>query len=773
MIGVKHIIGMVILFGAFALTSCKTAENLAEGQTLYTGSRIDYSSASNFEDPREMRSRLHEYLAPEPNKLLFGSARSRLWIYQKTKEPKKEKGIRNFLKYKLGESPVLLREVKASFVRDQLEAELFNAGYFQSTVEYDIIKENRTAEVVYKVKVGTRYHIHQITYPAHDSSLFWNTIDSLRPSSLLTQNANMPYSLDLLSSERQRIQSAMKERGFYYFSESQVLFRADSTIGDHKVNLQFTIDSKIPEKSKKKYTVGTVKVNPFYGQGNVIPTDTVITPKKHTFIGGDSIFRTLALDDYIFIAPNKHYTKSDHDLTLTRLSNLGVFDFVNVVFSEDSANAGMLLADIQLAPTKRRTLGATINLTTKSNGFTGPNVEVNWINRNLFKGAEFYELRLDGGAEAQLLSGGDPLYSFEVGINNELRFPKTIRIGRFPFASKNVQAPQTSLQLGYRLLSRVQFYTMNTGNLSYGYRWRQGSAIQHSLDPLSISYVNITNTTDTFQQRLDANPSLRRSFEQQFIVGSSYSFTYNPAAKPYEVIRFFFKGSIEASGNTLYAGFRAAGNSAPSDDDPYRILDLPFAQYVKTDLDFRSYLNVSETFMLAFRQFLGVGLPYGNGSSMPFIKQYFSGGASSIRAFRFRSLGPGTYQASEDGTYFYLDQAGDMKLETSLELRFPIQNILKGAVFVDAGNVWLLSEDAEKPGGTFQASQFISEIAIGGGAGLRLDLNFFVVRFDLAIPLRKPYLPSNDRWVYDSMRFGDADWRSENLIFNLAIGYPF
>jgi len=753
--------------------SCRTVSHLADDEVLYTGAKLKFLHTQNLEDKKEIKGRLDDYLRPKPNSMFFG-ARFKLWVYQHTREPEKQKGFRYWLKHKIGEPPVLLDRVNPSYVAKQLQAEMFNEGYFQTKVEFETITARQKAHVNYDIWVGVRYHLDSVIYPQVDSSLFGHKLDSLKKGSLLT-GLDVPYSLSLLNQEKNRLEFGMKEEGFYYFNERQIYFRADTTIGNHLVRITLALDEDIPEKSKRQYSIGEVRFNPYYGTGKKSPadTDTTRTPKGIIFVGRDSLFRPKAMEDYVFFKPGDTYAKSAHERTLSQLSSLGVFDFVNVAFNESDTSPSVLDARIQLTPSKRRTIGSTFNLVTKSTGFTGPHLETSWVNRNLFKGAEYYELRLDGGVEALLLTGREPLFSYELGVNNELRFPKMLSAAKFPVKAKGNQPPQTRIQLGYRLLNRVKFYRMNSVNASYGFRWRQGDAIEHELDLQTISYVQVGNTTDSFQQRLDANPALKRSFEQQFIIGRGYTFTYNPPAREYQLIRAYFKGGIETSGNILYLAFRALGKEPATSDRPYTLFGLPFAQFVKTDLDFRSYLNITKSQVLAFRQFLGVGIPSGNSSSLPFVKQYFSGGASSIRAFRFRSIGPGTYRADQQGTYYYLDQSGDLKLETNLEYRFPIQGVLKGALFADAGNIWLVNDNPDKPGGTFHRSTFVSEIAIGTGAGLRLDLNFFVLRLDAAIPLRKPFLPPADRWVVDEIAFGNPTWRSENLLFNLAIGYPF
>jgi len=277
--------------------------------------------------------------------------------------------------------------------------------------------------------------------------------------------------------------------------------------------------------------------------------------------------------------------------------------------------------------------------------------------------------------------------------------------------------------------------------------------------------VNLSRTSDEFESILDNNPFLRNSFDQQFIAGINYTFNYNKLLDKFRTHGYFVATTIDLAGNGINLANRVFGG------DTETFLGLKYAQYSRGDVDFRYYLRMNQKHTIATRLFGGVGIPYGNSNSLPFVKQFFSGGPNSVRAFRIRSIGPGTYRPEEFNLGSFFDQAGDIRLEGNIEYRFPIVSILKGAFFMDAGNVWLMNENEALPGGKF-TSKWWNELAVGTGFGLRFDIEFFVIRFDLATPLRVPSLPENERWG-NSFDFRDKNWRRENLIFNFAIGYPF
>ena len=290
---------------------------------------------------------------------------------------------------------------------------------------------------------------------------------------------------------------------------------------------------------------------------------------------------------------------------------------------------------------------------------------------------------------------------------------------------------------------------------------------EHVFNPIAVHYVQPVEITQLYLDSMANNPTLQKAVEKQFILGTNYNYIYNDMLRNRIMSGFYFRGGIDLSGNI--AGLVTGANL--KDGHPVNIAGAQFSQYAKFETDFRYYAKVSPSALWANRLILGLGFPYGNSSELPYIKQFFVGGNNSIRAFRSRSLGPGSYQTPPSET-FLPDQSGDIKIETSSELRIKLAGILHGAVFVDAGNIWLYNENSDKPGAKFSSS-FLKEMAVGTGVGLRVDVTYLVVRLDVAFPLRKPWLPDGERWVINQIKFGSPDWRRENIIFNLGIGYPF
>src|SRR5690606_8079411 len=329
--------------------------------------------------------------------------------------------------------------------------------------------------------------------------------------------------------------------------------------------------------------------------------------------------------------------------------------------------------------------------------------------------------------------------------------------------------PHTTIKTRFEVLNRTNAYNLNSMSLSYGYNFRENINKEHALDVLEVAYVRSGNISEEYELELQQNPNLRHAIEKQFIIGPNYIFTFTNTMEQQRRNTMYLRAGLDLSGNLL----GLINGSDYNEGEVYDFLGAPIAQYIRTDADFRNYYKMGTKTEIAARAMLGFGYAYGNSNTLPYVKQFYVGGPNSLRAFRARALGPGSYQPEQFGeNNFIPDMTGDIKLEMNVELRRKLFSIVQGALFVDAGNIWLLNEDSNRPGAAI-SNNFLKEVAVGAGAGLRFDLTFLVLRTDLAIPLRVPYLPENERWVFDKIDFGDSDWRKNNLVFNLAIGYPF
>ena len=472
----------------------------------------------------------------------------------------------------------------------------------------------------------------------------------------------------------------------------------------------------------------------------------------------------------VFLQPGEIYLRREHSMTLNRLMSLGTFKFVQVRFAASDTAAGLLDVEIQLTAMTKRSLRAEMDLVSKSNNFAGPRMNISLQNRNTFGGAEQLNFTMAGSFESQLGGKERNLFSYSVNPQVELLFPRILA----PFKVERPNSayiPKTRLSLSYNFLKRVNYFNMNTFQFLYGYRWKESVKSEHELNPVGISYTALGNRSEAFNTLLDANPVLRSSYEEMFIAGSNYAFTYNEQLGSSKQMQYYLGLTAEAAGNLFSLASLATGREV-SGDDPAKVLGSVYSQFAKVSVDGRGYLKVGERDKFAFRMYAGVAKAYGNSSVLPYSRQFFSGGPNSIRAFQINSVGPGTYFDEQDEIgYFQL--GGDVKLELNAEYRFTIYNIFKGAVFADAGNVWLQRSNPASGGDHFAITRVMDELAVGAGTGLRLDVSFFVLRFDVAVPLRKPWLEEGSRWVMQEPGFGDGGWLRENTVLNVAIGYPF
>jgi outer membrane protein assembly factor BamA len=763
-------LGMFVLVSSLlSLSSCTGNKWLGEGERYYDGASVEFNRPDSV--PDDVKRKLQSSIRPEPNQKIFIS-RPKVWFYHVAGEVEKEKGFRHFVKNKLGEKPILLSDVNIDQNEEILSGKAVNEGFFYANASHDSSLKEHSAELIYKLEVKHPYRVSKIHLPPRDSSTALRILDlSLQKTTLDTGEI---YSLDKLIDERGRISNQMKEEGFFFFQSDYLLYQVDSTRGDHKVEIYFKLKESIPKWTLQRYYLRDVLVNTNYSlekDTTLVAADTALVNNIH-FISRNNQFKPKRILASVKLEPGDLYDINKHDITLKQLSNLGVFQFVNIRFDRvDSTDS--LDVRILLSPMKKKSIRTELLLTTKSNNFTGPEVSLQFRNRNTFRGAELLTVDLSAGYETQFGGGRERLNSYSLTFTTRLFLPRYAGPIKFEKMSTRF-VPRTFFELKYELLDRASFYSLNSFSGAFGYNWQETKIKSHDLKLINISYIKLLDQSEDFQTLIDNNSLLRESFEDQLIFGSIYSYTHsNQGLVPEgQNVTHYFNGTLELAGNALYAGYRAADSE---NADEYRIAGVPFSQYARADIDYRLYIKLTDKTTFAMRRILAAGIPYRNSNTLPYSKQFFVGGANSIRAFLPRSVGPGTFDFTQgDDASAFLDQSGEMKIAGSFELRYAFNSIFKGAVFVDGGNVWLLNEREEKPGGEFDIETFWGEFAAGAGAGIRIDVSFILLRLDVGFPIRKPWLqPRAERWVIDDLQFGDQDWRRENVIWNVAIGYPF
>ncbi len=764
-----------------AFVSCSNTKFLKDGQMLYTGAEVKIENDTLPKKKKnELKAALEENLTPKPNSSFLG-LRPKLYAYNATKEPKKEKGLRYWLKYKFGEEPVLLGDVDREFNKDIIVNYSENKGYFNAKAKYDTVSKNKKAQVIYTLNPGAQYMISNVNF-VQDSSLINQEIQALKEKTLL--KTGNPFDLDVIKAERQRIDDGLKDKGFYYFSPDNIIVQADSTVSkNHKVEMIVKLKDNTPKLATEQFTIDKVVVFPNYnlrdaknGLYNIPMSEDSLKGYKYNdiyVVDPKKKFEPRMFDRALYFDKGDIYNRKDHNLSLNRLISLGVFKFVkNEFVVSDSLNhkfdAYYVLTPRELQSLRLEALGRT-----NSANYAGSELNLNWTQRNFFRGAEQFKASVYGAFDVQVGGPANAENIFRAGANAQLSIPRIV--APFQFNSSSAFVPRTNIQLGYEFQNRTTLYTLNTFNASFGYQWKENVRKEHELKLIDISLIAPANVTKKYTDRYFLNPYLERVVDKQLIFGPTYSYTYSTTMLPRKNT-FYYKGMLDLAGNIT--GLVTGANKKEGKEKT--IFGVPFSQYAKIENDVRFYHKFGEKTSFATRFIAGVAIPYGNSEHIPFSRQFFVGGSNSIRAFRARTLGPGSYdprtQQAQGG--FVFDQAGDVKLELNAEYRANLYKFLNVAAFVDAGNIWLINDDIDengvntRPGGKF-SKEFLSEIAVGAGVGLRLDFSILILRLDLAMPLRVPYYEKGERWAFDKINFGDSSWRRDNLILNIAIGYPF
>lgn len=738
-------------------TACSNLKKLPAGEKLFDGYSIHFSD--NPANKKKLKQDLSELVRPQPNKKFLGM-RIKLSLYNLGKPPK-GKGLNYLLRNKWGEPPVLFSKVRPEMTSNIFKNNLQNEGYFDANSSYEIEEKEQTGFVRFDVLAGHQYTINDVYLP-EDSSMAASVIRTVRNASLLKPGD--AFNLQTIIEERERIDDALKEEGFFYFNPDYILIEADSTLKG-KTDMYITVKEETPPIALQQFRINNVTIFPNYSIDKDSLARTTIKKYRNFIISdNDSLFKATIFRRSVFLKPDSLYRRTAHNITLRRLVNLGPFKFIRANFDRapDSSKA-LLNTTIYLTPYPKRTLQLQLSGSSKSNNFVGSELKLLALNRNLFRGAEALEINIGGGFETQV--GGAQLSTNAYTANAEVKllFPRFLTPIKF-INPRTPYVPKTSISLSFEQLSRTDLYTLRALRAALSYNWQMKSNWEHVFTPLNISYALPTNITPEFQDRLDQDLSLRQTFEKMFLLSSMYSLKYNNQQEKKRRNTTVADFNLDVSGNTAGLIFQQRNN-----ENQKTIFGTPYSQYIRLTADIRNFWSLNKYTQWANHLVVGYGFAYGNASSMPFIKQYFMGGSNSIRAFRARTLGPGSYQSP--ASELLASEAGDIKLEMSTEIRTKLFSIVNGALFIDAGNIWLRKENPQKPGSGLD--DWKNEIAVGTGAGLRIDASFFVVRFDLAFPLRKPFLPKGERWTIDTIDFSDPQWRKDNLILNIAIGYPF
>jgi len=740
------------LFGALvwllfigSVIGCTGMKNITAEDPLFTGNEVTAKKAGR-RITRVMEG-AESKIQPRPNnKFLW--MRPALARYNMLSDSARKK---NFWKNKVN-PPVLLSETDPVIAASTLRNRIQHEGYFENQTTYDTVKHGSTkAGYLFTVELNQPYLLGTISFPKPTDELSTRILEAsektlLKPGDL--------YSLSTIKEERIRIDKYLKENGYLYFNPEFLLIQADSVTEDQQINLKMIVKPDTPPESRTAFTINKIYLHDGYDLADQNP-DTTVHDRVY-LISASNDLKYEALANGLFLKPGELYSTSRLSRTMRYLNNLSIIRSSSIKFIDDEDQDQL---DALLYFNKRKQFAYTAELNTifRSTNYFGPGAVLSFVNRNVRHGGNQLRVNLRGRFEVQFADGEvNPAY--ELGIELNYRLPRLYP--KFLAKKENRKLPQTILSTGYNLFNRLDLYRLNSLFLNLNYQWRVKESITHRFSPFEIVFTQIpeSSISDEFREYLEANPGVQRSFDEQFVLGAGYEFTYDPPfARRGD---FFFQGAVDFAGNLLYGAYSLA-NAEKNQEGKYTLFGVPFSQYFRTRVDLRYLTKLNDNSSLATRFVVGVGVPYTNSEILPYIRQFYVGGTNSLRSFIARSVGPGS-EAPPEG---YRDLTGDIRLEWNLEYRFTIAGNLKGALFTDVGNIWLYNEDPARPNGNFKFSTFMDELAVSSGWGIRWDFDFVVARLDLAYTMRTPYLEKGDRWT-KNFDFWDPT-------FNIAIGYPF
>ena len=765
-----------VLLGMLAgLSSCSTTKHLPEGETLYLG--LKNITIQNEDETKAGQTALDEVMGAisiAPNNAIVTYPNVRfpipfgLWMYNRFE--RYEKGFGRWIFKHLAADPVLLSEVNPD-TRAKVAGNLLrDYGFFDGHVTWkiDSTKNERAVKLSYDIDMGRPYRIDTLLYEG-----FAPRTDSLihaRSSERLVHTDDY-FNVNTLNAERQRVVDLLRNHGYYYARTDFLTFLADTLMSPGYVMLKMVPAANLPKEALKTYHIGKTAVY-LTGYNGEPPVDSMKLRDFTVFYAGDKPgLRFDVLRKRFLYRKGELYSQTRQDYTQEALSRLGVFKFNEMQYlprsGEDTLDVRVnamfdLPYDSELE----------LNVTTKSTKQTGPGAIFKLTKKNFLRMGASLNLELKGSYEWQTSStvDGDKsvMNSYELGAALSLDFPRIVipwvrnRIDPFRFPS------ETHFRIYAEQVNRARYFKMLSFGGSISYSFQKSRSMKHTVTPVHLAFNHLQRRTATFDSIALANPMLFHSLDDQFIPSISYTFTYDDSWRQRRW-RIWWENSFTSAGNITSAIYAAFGRGFKEKEKKF--LGTPFAQFLKFTSEIRPLFYINEKQQLAGRLMAGVIWAYGNKTIAPYNEQFYVGGANSIRAFTVRSLGPGRFHPADNAAYSYVDETGDIKLEANLEYRFRLfSNMfggnLNGAVFLDAGNVWLMRKDEARPGAEFTFKHFFDNIAVGTGVGIRYDLSFLVLRLDWGIALHVPYETGRSGY-YNIPRFKDG----QGLHF--AIGYPF
>ena len=768
----KGILYTILLYLALSLASCSATKFVPDGSYLLDEVKIHTDNKEI--KPSDMRL----YVRQNPNSKWFSTIKTQLYVYNWSGRDS-TKWFNRFLR-KIGDAPVIYNESDAIRSQEEIAKAVQNLGYMGASVKRTTKTKKKKLKLFYEITSGKPYIVRTLKYDISDKKI----AEYLRNDSTQSMlREGMLFDVNVLDAERQRITDYLLCNGYYKFNKDYITYTADTARNTHQVDLTLHLlpyKTYVGDTPKEHFQYKINKIN-FITDYDVLQSSALssIEINDSLHYNGFPIYykdklylRPKVLVDNLRFASGDLYDERNVQKTYTYFGRLSALKYTNIRFFEtQNGDSTQLNCYVMLTKSKHKSISFELE-GTNSAGDLGAAASVSFQHRNLFRGSETFMVKFRGAYEA--ISGLQPGYKnhnyTEYGVETSINFPNFL----FPFLTSDFKrrikaTTEFGLQYNYQL--RPEF-SRTIASASWSYKWMQKQNIQHRIDLLDISYLYLPWISSQFQEdyinKDKDNYILKYNYENRLIVRMGYNYSYNSAGgalvnNTITTNSYSIRAGFESAGNILY-GISKMINMRKNKDGEYAILGIPYAQYLKGDFDFAKNIIIDHRNSLAFHAGIGIAVPYGNAKVVPFEKRYFSGGANSVRGWSVRNLGPGSFAG--DGNF--MNQSGDIKLDASIEYRTRLFWKFRGAAFIDAGNIWTIREYENQPGGVFEFDKFYKQIAVAYGLGLRLDLDFFVLRFDGGMKAINPkYKKAKERYPIIHPRF------SRDFAFHFAVGYPF
>ncbi|MBR1409853.1 MAG: BamA/TamA family outer membrane protein [Prevotella sp.] len=765
------------------LASCSMTKNIPDDEQLFTGlTKIAYADEKKYgveaydEHLENTKLEVEAALATIPNGSLFGSSYIsmpwswHLWVYNKYSG--KDSGFARWMTKTFGKAPVLMSQVNPTLRSSVARSVLRNNGYFRGDVTFDLVQQKnpKKCKIGYTIHLDSLFTLDSVSYvnfPAPIQSL----IDSTAAESLIKSKS--PFSINNLDAERLRVNTLLRNNGYYYYNSSYASYLADTFAVEDKAQLRFQLANGVPNDALKKWYIGKLDVN-FRKTAREVLNDSI----ERRFLtihfnGKSSPIRPRVVLRNLRLRPRQMYSYEKYMESVSKLNATGVFSSTDFQFTPRPDTDTL---DLRLNCTFDKPYDFYIegNAIGRTSGRYGPELKLGITRRNAFRAGEKLDLNLHGAYEWQRSSDAD-MSSYQYGADLSIEFPRIIapfynsdRVRRDkngkPIPRKFYSSPTTYAKVSSDVIRRPQYYKMHIVSGEWTYRWQSSASIRHEFSPLTVKYQYMNNHTEKFDSVILNNLYLAATMENCFIPKMRYTFMYNSPKTVRHPVRFDF--TLEESGNLTSLWDVAGGHSF--NEKNKTLFKTPYSQFVRLEGDFSKTWNLTPTSQFVAHANGGFIYCYGNSDSAPFSELFYVGGANTVRAFGVREIGPGSFDGRGYGRQIgYLMQNGEAKFVGNLEYRTKLFGDLNGAVFLDAGNVWNFQRDDIWEGDYPRSVRdFLDQLALGTGVGIRYDLGFLVIRLDWGLAIHCPY-DTGKSGYFNVPKFKNAH------TLHFAIGYPF